>query len=488
MRKVFFILILLALATPLRAAEPENFLLLLDTSRALARQSVVLQQTVVELANTGIYGRMQRGDRLIVWTFNEKILPAKIPVQVWTPESRRAVALNTVSYVEKFSFEKQAHLDKVFPDLLERLKTMERVTVIVVSDGGAVIFGTPFDRELNVFYGTNHELFKKSGWLFLTSFIVRHGVPEAWSVNANGDRIMLPNKDAAQSAPPTTAGTPPLPEKTPPSEPAGQTALMKETSSGAHANLAVLPAEIKPEASKHETPKTPPVSPVTTTAAITAPATGIIDKTALSPGKTTLEKAVASPIPAEKSRAAEKLPASLSQKSSTTDRLSVETRVAALAKLDATPAKLESSRPQVDTPAPPPPAAKKMVVPAEATPVKLAAPAAAPAPATPETAPVKPVKALVAPTAPEKPAKPPVPQKTDATRDVPPSQQTTAPPAGLTPAQTAVVTPPEHRNGMHLALGLGLLALAGGGAYLLVRARSTPRPSLISRSMRRDRR
>jgi hypothetical protein len=41
---------------------------------------------------------------------------------------------------------------------------------------------------------------------------------------------------------------------------------------------------------------------------------------------------------------------------------------------------------------------------------------------------------------------------------------------------------------MHLALGLGLLALAGGGAYLLIRARSAPRPSLISRSMRRDRR
>ncbi|MBI5775031.1 MAG: hypothetical protein HZA89_14980 [Verrucomicrobia bacterium] len=497
MRKLGFILALLMLAPALRAAEPENFLLLLDTSRALSKQSRVLQQTVVELVNTGVHGRMQRGDRLIVWTFNEKILPAKIPVQVWTPESRRAVALATVSYVEKLSFEKTARLEAAFPELLDRIKSTEHATVIVVSDGGAVIFGTPFDRELNVFYGKHFDQFKKAGWLFVSSFLVRRGVPEAWAVNASGDRIVLPEKEAAQPvAPPPVASAPPAVEKTLPPEPARKIEMVKETPSGAVATFTVLPAGAKSEPPKAELPKTPPpvpppAAPVTTTAATTAPAAGEIGKAAFQPIPATVEQkaatATTSPNPP---MVAEKPPASLSQKSSAAAPPAAETPAVALAKLDAAPANLESSRPQVEAPATPPAAEKPVIAPAAARPVERTAQVIPPVPVQVKSESTLPAKAA-GNSAPSEGRAGQVPEKVsereaNESRVARPAEA--APSAKPTPAQTAVVTPPERRSGWLLALGLGLLAVAGGGIYFLLRSRATPRPSLISRSMRRDRR
>jgi len=445
-------LLLLALLAPATLAQNGNFLIIVDTSSAMKKRAQAVERTVFDFLATGCYGQMRAGDHYGIWTFSDKVQMTNVPIQKWTPAAAHVLAAQAAQHIQKQSYRHEARLDVLVPEMLRTVAQARQMNVFLISDGGQFIYGTPFDRRLNLFYGAHFEQFRKEGWPFVTTFVARVGEIQAWSVNAGGDRIAIPSLDDPPPKPAMTNSAPsalsPLPVKT-----ADSNELSK-----------VVPA--KPAEAKlipdHETPKIIPSASKPASVSVPPPVENQIPVAPVARTSTTDSPAPVvsngGPVISPKPILIASKPATvLSPASPVTIPPATNAPIAAESKKE-TPAPVLEKPAATNSPATSAPAMEKKAhePPKTIEPVRpIAEPAAAPASAVAVT------------------SKPEI--------------QTTVPvkPKPLAIEQAALPPQPTSRGGLLFTAAVLLLA-AGGLLWLLLRRLDrAPRPSLISQSMKR---
>jgi len=499
-----------AQTAPAKPVSSNRFLLIVQTSRSMQRRTDAVLRAAQDLLLSGMNGQFRRGDTLGVWTFNDELHAGEFPLQPWTPDTSRAVAIRALTFLKDQKYEKSTRLDKVLPSLYRVIKDSDFITVILITDGTEPIKGTPFDDGLNKIYRDWRQEQQKARMPFVTVLRGRAGqltngsaTPAPWPV----ELPPLPVEPRAIEAVTPPPAAPPKPEPRPTVPP-----------------LIIIGK--KPEAAQPSTPPMPPASEpsppaVAPAVAIAAPQTEPAPAPAQpveepKPVATAVQPIISAP-PALPTPPAEPKVSEPVQPSKPEAALSkpVLTLVAPPLQPAPTPEPV-AEPPKVETAPSPPPkpaepsAATQPAAPAPITleavkPVVVAQPAQTPAPAplvtTPGPRESKPAKPAIPPKTEARPpaavasaakTKPPAinpPAAAPVNREPAPKVAVRNPQPKTMPVQTAVATPPMRlswRTGVLLA-GLVLLLVVSGLWYMLTRRpRTTEQASLITRSLDRD--
>jgi hypothetical protein len=220
-------LLLFALSIPLRlpaqtnspaVSGPSNrYLLIMDTSRAMQARADAAVQAAQDLLVSAMGGQLRRGDTIGVWTYDQELKAGKFPLQAWTPETHRAVGMRILQFLREQKYEKRASLDKILPAVEGVIKDSKFITVILISDGGQKIHGTPFDDRINRFYKLWHRQQQAAHMPFVTVLRARDGVITDHTVNSAPWPVEMPPLPAelAQLAPPAAPERKPAPVQKP---------------------------------------------------------------------------------------------------------------------------------------------------------------------------------------------------------------------------------------------------------------------------------
>jgi hypothetical protein len=158
-------------------------------------------QAAQDLLASGIGGQLRRGDTIGVWTYNQELIAGKFPLQVWSPETHRAVGNRILTFLNEQKYEKRARLDKVLPAVQDLIKDSKFITVILISDGGQKIHGTPFDDRINGFYKLWNGEQQAARMPFVTVLRARDGTITDHTINSAPWPVELPPLPAELAAP-----------------------------------------------------------------------------------------------------------------------------------------------------------------------------------------------------------------------------------------------------------------------------------------------
>jgi hypothetical protein len=129
-----------------------RWLFVVETSRSTERQADALRTLVPSLVFSGMDGQLRKGDTIGLWTFNSELHDGELPLQQWTPETRRAVAQRMGSFLETRKFERTSRLEPVLTSLEGVIRNSEFITVVLITSGQQKVEGTPFDEQINSSY------------------------------------------------------------------------------------------------------------------------------------------------------------------------------------------------------------------------------------------------------------------------------------------------------------------------------------------------
>lgn len=203
-----FILLLAALlfACPAVRAERQDenrFLLIIDTSASMRGYSNEIVQAVADLMNSDMRGEFRKGDTLGLWTYSDH-LNTDFPMQVWSRRDKDAILEGMIEYLQDKTFEKQARLDKVMPDLKRVVKASDRFTAILIFDGETRIHGTPFDKQINALEKRYSADLRAAHQPFMLMLASRRGTIFDYTINYPGS-LALPHMARDEPPPATNA-------------------------------------------------------------------------------------------------------------------------------------------------------------------------------------------------------------------------------------------------------------------------------------------
>ena len=204
------------------AASPERYLIAVDTSLSMARLSDNVSQFVHDLVLTGLQRRMRSGDVFTLWTFNEQVATSRFIAQDWDEKLHQALANNVLRYLQDIRWEKMTRFDRFMSFLNQHLTTLDKLTIIIISDGTDKFRGTPFDDAINSLFKEHYRDLRKAKRAFVITLVASKSKFLAYSVSASGDAIgfdeltrlanLALSKNAATNSvpiasPPLAAGT-----------------------------------------------------------------------------------------------------------------------------------------------------------------------------------------------------------------------------------------------------------------------------------------
>lgn len=185
------------------APDGERFLFVVDMSADMEKLQTATEATLFDLIGSGIHGRMNPGDTFGLWTFNKETTAGRFAMQAWDPRKARQQATMVAGFLSGIDYEHSSNLKDVTQKLKSVIHSVSNVTVFIVSDGGAQMKGTPFDKTINAEYKRQRKARASSKRPFVTTLIARDGWIIDQSVTVAGTRIDLPPRAVP------TAPTPP---------------------------------------------------------------------------------------------------------------------------------------------------------------------------------------------------------------------------------------------------------------------------------------
>lgn len=415
-----------------------DFLFLIDTSFSMARERLMLTNTVASLIISGANGRMRAGQTYSVWMFNEDVLARRITRQTWSPEQSRRLAGLCLQFLKSQRFEKQTRLAAAVAEMHKAVRPTKPITILLFSDGDDRIDGTVFDRSINLVYQEKGRDARRARKPIITTFVGQDGRLVAWAVSVAGGPINIPEAAENISIAEKPAPVPIAPTNAPPV-------------------LAVRPEPIvtttpaKPAAPSPEPPQIQPEAP--------KPAATLFSTSpALAPA----------PPPKEKARDTEPTgppPAAAAETPVATAKLTVPTPTRSDPPPEATAPAPPALQPKTDSPAPtPPPTVKTEPI--------VTPPAPSQQPDAKVQFSLEPVRTK------PKPLPEPPPPTSTATSTIP---------VPVAQPALAVASEPTSNSRTFFIAGVALLSLALGLIYWQLKSTRSPRrSSLISRSFDRD--
>ncbi len=234
-------------------------------------------KTVESLLLSDLSGRLQAGDSLGLWTFNQEVSAGRFPLQQWSPATRRAVADRVLEFLRGERYQNRADLAKVLAKALPLVTESDAITLVLVTTGSQAVRGTPFDEEI------------AAAFRDMRTPQQRVRLPVVTVLRAEGGRFVnhvvgqppwpfaipeLPGEQAARAAtktPPAKPAKPQAPAKaepTPASQPVASSQLPPAVAPAKPAEKPPAPKPVEPPrdvplATKPEaTPSAPAAAPV----------------------------------------------------------------------------------------------------------------------------------------------------------------------------------------------------------------------------------
>ena len=258
LKRIFPWLLLLSLSFHSRAAsldpypeDPHEFLFVLDASSGMKRFAPSARTAIATLIANGAQGRMRRGDVFTLWLFQDNVITNAFKTERWLSEISMAQAGTLARNLEPLKFSGKSNQDGAVAAFMDRIKQGRPMTVFLISSGSEVLFGTPFDLPVSTIYVEHAKEMSAQKRPYVTTLVARNGEIKAWSVDAAGAPIRIPelpdDKPAPQEKPPVRPKA-----EIPPPKPAPSVASITP------------PARTKPVAPAPTpvTPKPEPVAPV----------------------------------------------------------------------------------------------------------------------------------------------------------------------------------------------------------------------------------
>ncbi len=236
-RRFVSIIALWLLALPLTAAErspypadPTEFLFVVDVSSNMKRAAPAARAVVGTLLANGAQGRMRRGDVFTVWLVQDTVVTNAFRSERWLPEIAMAQAGTVTKALEQVKLTGKPAQDDAVAAVMERAGQRRVMYVFLISDGSEVLYGTPFDLPVSTIYMTHRKDMAARRAPFVTTLLAHKGTFTAWSVDAAGAALRIPElppeppqKESAPPEPAKPAGAT-KPSTTPPAPPASKPA------------------------------------------------------------------------------------------------------------------------------------------------------------------------------------------------------------------------------------------------------------------------
>ena len=178
--------------SPAQPATKCGFLFIVDTSSAMSRLGEPAQITLASLVASGLHGEMRSGEEFTVWTFNDEVNARGLPVLSWAPEYSAALGARAAQHLKAQKFRRASRMDRLVPEVLAAMRATELLVAVIISDGNEVVVGTPFDRRINVAFGSRAEEMRRAKRPFVTTLAARRGEIVDFAVTLGDEPIALP--------------------------------------------------------------------------------------------------------------------------------------------------------------------------------------------------------------------------------------------------------------------------------------------------------
>lgn len=167
-------------------------IIVVDMSFSMAKRKNAVLDAVSSIIESGLSGHIRDGELVELWTFHESVEENGFPPFLWQARGARDSARTSVDFLRKRRFANQTKMESLIPELTEAVKESRELTIVLISDGDTDIFGTPFDRSLNLTYRDYGPELRKARKPFVTILRARDGAFAAWAVIRGGDSIQVP--------------------------------------------------------------------------------------------------------------------------------------------------------------------------------------------------------------------------------------------------------------------------------------------------------
>ncbi len=98
---------------------------------------------------TGAEGRLQNGDNIGVWTYDQKMHGGQFPLTIWKPEQAAALTTNLIGFLRARAFTADSKMAVLQPSLDSVISNSERLTIVIFCDGESGLVSTPYDTGIN---------------------------------------------------------------------------------------------------------------------------------------------------------------------------------------------------------------------------------------------------------------------------------------------------------------------------------------------------
>ena len=114
-----------------------RYLLVVETSGAIAKLEHGGRQAVFDLIYSGIEGRLHPGDTFGIWTFQEDVSAGVFPIQAWDPEQKLELASRAGLYLKQQPYKGKASLDTALARVSALIRNVKDVNIIIVCSAEA---------------------------------------------------------------------------------------------------------------------------------------------------------------------------------------------------------------------------------------------------------------------------------------------------------------------------------------------------------------
>jgi hypothetical protein len=168
-----------------------RFLFVIDTSASMKPFENAVRESMFDLIYSGIRGHMTNGDTYGVWLVGEENNTA-FKIETWRQKYTVEMAARAAAHVKDHGFKGKANLTQAFADAANVIKSVEDLTVVLISNGSNPISGTPFDEAINLRFRELAASMIKSKTTLNTTLVARDGRFVAWAMNSPDFLIEVP--------------------------------------------------------------------------------------------------------------------------------------------------------------------------------------------------------------------------------------------------------------------------------------------------------
>jgi len=208
---LFVLLALLALPfnAPAQPNSPQRWLFVFDLSSTMKKRLPATEAVLKNFFASAAEGRLQDGDNIGVWTYDQKTHGGQFPLAVWNQATATTLPTNLIAFLQSRTYPASSQLSALQPALNGVITNSERLTIVIFCDGESDITATPYDAGINQSFLDGQAERKKNSQPFVVLIRTLSGKYIGCTVNFPPGAINIPL--FLQPAPPTNVPPPPPP-------------------------------------------------------------------------------------------------------------------------------------------------------------------------------------------------------------------------------------------------------------------------------------